>query len=109
MQTEMNSKIVGISFRDDGEDRQLNVKLLVEGQQLYWIHESDNRFDPCAIKIFADENHRHTLGYLQKELARDLIQQMREHGYSYDIFCTKITGANGQTKGCNVRIVAKDN
>ena len=108
MQTEMHSKIVGISFREEGEDRQLNARALQPGQRLFWKHEMDNKFDPCAIKVYADEQMTKALGYLQRDLARDLVELMRTRGYKYEIFVKAVTGGGGRTFGCNIRVVATE-
>jgi hypothetical protein len=101
----MGSKLVGVSMREEGEDRQLNVRALRDDQKLFWKHEKENLFDPNAIKVYADEQMTHALGYVQKELARDLVQQMRELGIKYEIYCSKVTGGSGRTYGCNIKIV----
>jgi hypothetical protein len=106
MQTETHSKLAGVSMgKEDGEDRQLNVRQLRDGQELFFIHEKDNPFDSCAIKVFADEAHTKPLGYIQRELAKDITIQGDKMGYKYRIYCTKVTGGGGRTYGCNVKLV----
>lgn len=105
MQKEMHSKLVGVSIRQDGEDRQLNVRSVNDGQKLFWKHESNNPFDSNAIKVYSDENMTKPLGYIAKELAADLIRQGRNFGYKYDIYADKVTGGAGRTFGLNIRIV----
>ncbi|MBR9701165.1 hypothetical protein GOV11_04840 [Candidatus Woesearchaeota archaeon] len=105
---EMHSKIVGISFTDDDYElssRQDNVRDLKKGHELTLEFEDDNPFDPSAIKLFADKDKKIPLGYLKKELARDLRLQM-EKGWSYTAKVEAVTGQEKQSKGCNIIISA---
>jgi hypothetical protein len=107
MQLEKNSKIVGVTHKDDnGTERQDNCRKVVDGQKLYVVLETNNAFDPQAMKIFADEALQLPLGYVQRELAKDLQTQMQQ-GWSYEVFATKRTGGErGKSTGVNIRIVA---
>jgi len=105
MQREMHTKLVGVSIREDGEDRQMNVRAVQDGQKLFWQNEKDNPFDANAIKVFSDEQMKKPLGYISKELAADLIKQGTQFGYKYEMWATKVTGGAGRTYGLNVRIV----
>lgn len=99
---EMKSKLVGVTF----EGRQENVSVLTDGQELLAIFEDNNPFDPNAILLFGDAEKMKPVGYLKKELAKDLREQHTK-GWTYKFFCEKVTGRDMQTKGCNIRIEAK--
>lgn len=104
MEREMRTKIVGVSW----EKRQDDVKELVENQELFVMHEVDNPFDPRALAAFADAAHTKKIGYLGKELAHDMFEQMKI-GWTYQYFVTQVTGGdkNHQTRGVNIKIVAR--
>lgn len=106
MQKETRTKIVGVTQgKDDGEERQLNVSKLLAGQKLFIKLEDDNAFDPNAIKIFSDVDYKLPLGYLPRELARDL-RVLMARGNEYLFFVSGVTGgAGGKSFGCNIRIV----
>ena len=103
MVNSMNSKLVGVTMGDEG--RQANVKSLTKGQEIFILRESNNPFDPNAMKLFADPQLTKPLGYIKKELARDLAEQ-RAKGWSYKFFCEEVTGKETQSFGCNIRIEA---
>lgn len=104
MQTEMHSKVVGVSIRENGEDRQLNVRAVKDGQKLFWKHEENNPFDSNAIKLYSDEAMTKALGYLNRELALELMTQMKKFGYKYEVWATQVTGGAGRTYGLNITI-----
>lgn len=97
----MHSKVSGVSF----DDRQQHCKSLQVGQVLYVLHEKDNPFDPSALKLFIDEQRTKTIGYLSRELARDLVAQA-ERGWSYVVKVSALTGGGEKTTGVNVTIEA---
>jgi hypothetical protein len=99
----MKSKLVGVTMGN--EQRQENVLSLSPGQRIWQVYETDNPFDPNAIKLFADEARTKPLGYLKKELAADLTAQ-KAKGWSYIFYCEDITGQEKQAHGCNIRIEA---
>lgn len=105
---EKNSKIVGVTHTDEnGTQRQDNCRAIIDGQKLFVLHESANPFDPNALKLYADEQHNLPLGYIQRELARDLLVQMQQ-GWTYEVYATKKTGGmNGKSVGVNIRIIAR--
>lgn len=100
---EMRTKIVGVTH----DDRQANVAALQAGQKLWWMHEYDNPFDPNAIKIFADQMMKKPLGYLSRELAKDIVTQKTKFGYEYEMCVAQVTGGFGKTNGVNIIIRIK--
>lgn len=101
---EMKSKIVGVTMGE--ESRQEHIKQLQQGAELFPFYENDNPFDPNAIKLFADAAKQKPLGYIKKELARDLREQ-RAKGWEYTFKVEEVTGKEKHTKGCNIVIEAK--
>lgn len=106
---EMYTKVMGVTFCDEGEfgDRQENVRGLDPGQELVVVCEDENPFDPNAMKLFADVGCVRPIGYVKKELARDLREQMRK-GWKYRVFVVQVTGVERDEGVCgvNVKIVA---
>lgn len=106
---EMQSKIVGVTFSDEGvafPNRQENVKRLTEGQKLYPVFEDDNPFDPNSIKLFADAALQMPLGFVKREISGSISLQ-RKRGWTYWFFVKALTGEGKNTTGCNIRIVAE--
>lgn len=96
-----NTKIVGISFGD----RQKHVPKVQPGFRLFWIHEEDNEYDPNAILIFADPQHKRELGHLKKEIAEKFVKR-KEQGIHQDIIAEQVTGQSKEkTYGLNVKVV----
>ena len=98
----MHSKIVGVTF----DNRQENIEPLTDGQKLFVQHDINNAFDANALQVFADEQLTKPLGYLKKELAKDL-QEQGTKGWKYEYFLSEKTGG-GKNKswGVNVLIIA---
>jgi len=105
MELTRKSKITGVTFSDNGVSRQDNVKALQMNQEIFAVHEADNAFDPNAIKLYADAEHTKPLGYLMRDLARDLVTQSKL-GWAYTYFAEP-TGSEQKVFGCNITIVAK--
>ena len=103
----MHSKILGVTMAEDiGEHRQENISKLKDGQKLYIKHEFDNPFDANALKVFGDEAQTMPIGYLRRELAKDL-QDQKARGWQYEYFVEQVTGGGkGKSFGVNILIVA---
>jgi len=97
---QINSKLKGVTF----EDRPENIKHLVAGQELFWIHQADNVFDPNAIMVFADVERIRGLGHLSREMAEKFVGWIAA-GESLRIVCKQITGTlPNQSFGVNIAI-----
>lgn len=97
----MKTKLVGVTF----EGRQDNVTKLIPDQELHATFEDTNPFDPNAILLHADATKTQPVGYLKKELAKDLREQHLK-GWAYKFFVEQVTGQDKQVKGCNIKIQA---
>jgi hypothetical protein len=99
---EFHSKIKGSA---SVEDRQKTIQALTSGQELYYLHEKDNQFDPNAIKLFADKEMKIELGYINKDITPDLLDFMYKHGIKFGVFVSQVTGGDDKKFfGCNIRI-----
>jgi hypothetical protein len=97
------SKLVGVSF----EGRQANIEHFVKpDQELFWVHESENKYDSNAIHVFADLHMRCSIGHLNKELAKHFVERIAK-GETQRIFCAQITGVENRSKGVNIKIVVQ--
>jgi len=105
MELTRKSKISGVTFSDNGISRQENIKTLQMNQEIYAVHEETNPFDPNAIKLYVDAAHTKPLGYLMRDLARDLVQQSKL-GWTYT-YLAEPTGSEKKVLGCNITIIAK--
>jgi hypothetical protein len=99
------SHIVGSTFRQDGQE---NIKKLEQAQKLFMVFEDDNAFDPNAVKLYADEAHTRELGYIQRELAKD-VRELVKNGIEIEVRVTEVTGntADKKNAGCNILIIKK--
>ena len=99
----IKSKVVGVSFNN----RQERIKGLQKGQQLFWIHEANNQYDPNSILLFSEGDRGSDVGHLRRELAAEVVVGVAV-GNSYDIFVDEVTGGTGQKSfGVNIRIFEK--
>lgn len=99
---EFYSKIKGVTMV---QVRQINIRDLQPGQELFYIHEKDNSFDANAIKLFADEQMTKELGYVSKDLSPDLLEYMNKHEKKFTITVSEVTGGTGDKSfGCNIKI-----
>ena len=57
----------GVSYSDGTVWRQEAVRAVVEGQELYAVPDTENAFDNTAIKIFAEKELRHPLGFVLRD------------------------------------------
>jgi hypothetical protein len=103
---EFFSKIKGVTMEPYRQER---VAKLTAGQELFFMHETDNQYDKNAIKLFTDKERTIDLGYVGKEITPDLLDYMYNHGVRFSIFVSEVTGGgekNGVIKnwGCNIRV-----
>jgi hypothetical protein len=97
------SKIKGVTMENN---RQANINKLVKAQKLFVHFEDDNKYDPNAIKLFADEAKLIDLGYISKDLVADL-REFKKLGIDFEVRVTDVTGLGKQTQGCNILIMLK--
>jgi len=96
------SKIKGVTIGN----RQQHIRNLKKADKLYPLFEDDNKFDPNAIKLFADEAMVIDLGYISKDLVGDL-RKFKKNKIDFEIRVTEVTGLKKPTQGCNILIVLK--
>jgi hypothetical protein len=98
---EFFSKIVGVTF----EERQDRISKLVSGQELFFLHDKQNEYDPNAIKLFSDKERLIELGFIKKEITPDLLEYMYTHNVRFGVFVSEVTGgADKKSFGCNIKI-----
>lgn len=91
------TKIVGVTF--DG--RQRFIPMLRTGEELQLRRECWNQYDRNAIAVYDGRGNQ--LGYISKELAKDLAPKM-DAGIQYRISVASVTGGNGYSYGVNVSV-----
>lgn len=102
-ETAFHTKIVGVTMQPD---RQTNIAALKNPDKLYPVFE-DNKFDPNAIRLYADEEQTKDLGYIRKEIAKDL-RLFKKHGIEFEVRVTDVTGGTGnKSHGCNILVILK--
>jgi len=98
--------ISGVSYSDNNVRRQVHVKEVKEGQELYAVPDDQNAFDDTAIKIYADAQLSKPLGFVPKEIAHTMRTRMTQ-GWTYKLLVKRVTGGPApRLYGCNVRIIA---
>lgn len=107
MEKTIRSKISGVTMsKDAGELRQSNVSRLDPGKKLWPLYETTNPFDANAVKLFADESHFYPLGYVSRELAKEIALD-RAAGWTYEFEVLTVTGGEqGRSFGCNILLKA---
>lgn len=101
----LHTKVVGVTKKnEDGENIQKILGDLHDGDGLVLEREPDNRYDPNAIKVYAEGEH---IGYIGKDLAKDLAKRM-DSGAVVEASIDEITGGeDGLYYGCNISIVLR--
>ena len=95
------SKIVGVSFNN----RQINLKDVIEGKELFFKHEKGNPHDEYAILVYADSEMTRELGHLNRKMAKKVCQRI-SMGVKQQIFATARTGEDYSKRfGLNIRVV----
>lgn len=101
------TKAMGVTFtNEDGTKRQDILAGLKPGDELKLVREKDNPFDGHAIAIFSSGDHQ--LGYLKKDLAKDLAPNM-DKGVKIKATVKEITGGtdSAPTRGLNIQLEAE--
>lgn len=98
----IRTKIVGVTYRnEDGSRRQDIISELMPSESLKLVDMATDEF-PEAIGVFdlADQQ----CGFLPKSLAIDLRNSGKNiEDISVDVL--EVTGGNGRTYGCNIRLI----
>jgi hypothetical protein len=89
------SKIAGISFQTVPWDE------MKEGDELELRREKDNKYDPNSIAIHFAQSK---VGYINTELARDLLAPLMDEGTIVFARVVGLTGSAEKNRGCNIRI-----
>jgi hypothetical protein len=98
---EYPSKLVGVSFNN----RQINLKNVVEGQELFFKHEKNNPHDENAVLVYADAEMTKELGHLNRKMAKKVCQRIAT-GVPQQIFAKQRTGEDYPKRfGLNIRVV----
>ncbi len=107
----MFTKVVGVTHKNrDGTSRQRILEKMRredrEGEAVYLIHEPDNPFDENAVKVENSDGKQ--LGYLNSELAEDLVERM-ENGEVFKAVISEFTGGDElrENIGCNLEITSE--
>lgn len=99
---EIHTKVAGVTKRnDEGERIQSLLEELEayanEGDGLELEHESDNEYDPNAIKVYYEGDH---IGYIKRELAAEIVGAVDENRVDAEL--CEITGGDEVSYGCNI-------
>jgi hypothetical protein len=94
------TSLVGVTF----EGRQDRLQFLSPGQKLFWKHEADNPHDPNAMKIFSDAEMTQDIGHLRANLAKKLVERIKEKNCDYLMFVEKVIGG-GEGRNFGVRVL----
>lgn len=99
MPLSFTSKVAGVTF----ENRQVLVSKVQQGEFIGLLREPDNKYDKNAIKVM--NQHGMQLGYIPKDLARDLAKYM-DLGISFNAVCKYPTGgSDGLSYGLVIEIM----
>ncbi len=105
------TKIVGVTKENDkGTNIQDILPLLSEDGRLILIRDFGNLYDENAIKVYYHTKKESIhIGYLNRELAANLSVFLDENPtFDIDGIVDEITGGEGKTYGCNIRIWIQD-
>ncbi len=107
MKGKITTKVAGVTF----EDRQKHIAELRGGMALKLLREPDNPHDSnaiCVVREIYDHKSSSTtyakIGYIPKELARELSVLIDDYGYDYTAFVKEIKGGNGYNYGLVIEI-----
>ena len=102
------SKVAGVTHTNkDGSDRQEIISLCDPLETLDLDREEDNPVDPNAIALRRMDGDQ--LGYLQAQLAADVVERLRK-GYRYAAYFAGVTGGQEDkpTLGANLLILVAE-
>lgn len=98
----LNTKIRGVTFKNsDGTSRQQIISRLKDTTPINLVRDYGNRHDRNAIKVINDKGEQ--LGWVAKEIARDLASKM-DAGKQHSASITTLTGGGVYTMGVKIRI-----
>lgn len=101
------TKIVGVTQENDkGANIQDILPLLSKNGRLIFIRDYSNEYDENAIKVYYHaKNELIHIGHLNRELSANISLFLDENpAYDIDGIVDEITGGNGKSYGCNIRI-----
>lgn len=105
------TKVSGATYKNDKDlDIQSILPLLKEEGRIYCIRDYSNEYDSNAIKVYYFTQHESIhIGYIKKELAAEIAPFLDEHPEcDLDGAVEEVTGGNGNSYGCNIRIWITD-
>lgn len=89
-----HTKIAGVKANNpDGENRQKVIAKCSRGEKLCLVREPDNPDDRRAVKV-CRRSTGEQLGYLSRELGRDVSRRMRTRNV-FQVDITNIAGGDG--------------
>jgi single-stranded-DNA-specific exonuclease len=91
------TKVVGVTY----ENRQQIIRRLRPGQEIKLVREPHNQHDRNAIAVRLNTGEQ--IGYIRKEMARDLAPRLDRLGHSVTGVINHITGGEfGKSYGVNI-------
>ena len=97
----VSTRVVGVTF----EGRQEVVARLQLGDRIWLEMEPDNQYDPNAIKVCRSNGEQ--FGYLNRQLAADVVPYFRRDGYPVHGKVALLTGAEWDGYSLGVIIIFK--
>lgn len=91
------TKLAGVTY----DNRQEIIKLLHVGDKLRLLHEMNNEYDKYAMAVFYEDKQ---VGYLKKDVARQVCLKTMYNKKIFEIEVTEITGLDKEFQGVNVLI-----
>ncbi|MDK2823135.1 MAG: single-stranded-DNA-specific exonuclease [Clostridia bacterium] len=88
------TKVVGVTY----ENRQALIRMLKKDDSINLVREHGNIYDPNAIAVYVKDEQ---IGYLKKELAKHLAQNI-DKGIRYCGYIAQITGGEAKNLGVNI-------
>lgn len=106
-----HTKLVGVTQKNDKNFEIQNIlPLLKVNGRIYCIRDYSNKYDSNAIKVYYfTKNEGLHIGYIKRELSCEIAPFLDSH-IEYDLIgaIEEITGGNGNSFGCNIRIWIED-
>lgn len=104
-QREIHTKLAGVTHKnEDGEKIQNLLKdiseFCYEGEPLSLEHDSENKHDKNAIKVFYGFDR---IGYINRDLAEELAPLVDQQRVEAEL-CEITGGEDGKSFGCNILI-----
>ena len=90
-------KVAGVTY----EGRQSVVAELEVGEQLFFVPEPTNRYDPYAVKVMTESGEQ--VGYVPRGNNSTIYNNLINERGTYTVSVSDITGGGlGQNLGCNI-------